>query len=291
MSESKEFRKAMLLFERYMDSRDRSDRTIIGYRRDLTMVENYLKNRYGSRIYVHDVTTNDIEDYLLMLKVEKQYKASSRNRHIGALKSFYKFCQREGWASASPLEQIEKIRGPQKEREILEFSEVNTFITAIDHPLIRVVAQCLYYTGLRISECLGLRYEDVNLERRRIWVSAGKGNKSRSVPINERLLFILADYLDVQTDSGSSEYFFATKKSGQLSNVYVNRILDRTRVKLGWRKRVSAHTFRHSFASHLVRKGVNIADIQKILGHSDLKTTSVYLHTDQDSLLASVDLL
>ncbi|EZH66283.1 hypothetical protein DH09_10120 [Bacillaceae bacterium JMAK1] len=286
-----EFGSVMDSFEAHMASKDRSIKTIEGYRSDLKMIKSYFSEKFNGQVYVDDISTSDVEGYLLMLKNVKQYKAGSRNRHLNTMKSFYKFCCQEGWVQKNPVASIEKVKGQQKEKDILEIDEVELFVNTIDHPLIKVVTQFMYYTGLRISECLSLQIEDVDLEKRQVHVIAGKGNKNRIVPINQQLKVILTNYLSKLRPKTASAYFFASKRSGKFSTPYVNRVLDRTRVELGWTKKISSHSLRHSFASHLARKGVNIVDISKMMGHADLKTTSVYMHVNHKDLLDSVDQL
>ena len=146
-------------------------------------------------------------------------------------------------------------------------------------------------TGLRISECLSLTLDDVDLDKSMIRVIQGKGGKDRNVPINQTLLPLLKDYRNNWRDAYGSDLFFATKKSGSLSNSYINTVIRNTVKKLGWKKQVSCHTLRHSFASSLVKKKVGLVEIQKLLGHSSLKVTSVYTHVDMDQLNEAVNAL
>lgn len=272
-------------------AQDKSQETINGYDKDLGMVQRFLESKYNCQIYLEDIKTQDIEDYLLMLKEEKGYQPASRNRHLNTLRSFYKYATKKGWVKDNPTLPLEQVKVPRKERQYLTEEEFFQLLEVIDHQLIQLVVRFLYFTGLRISECLNLTIDDVNLEEGWIHVRQGKGNKERFVPISSKLKPYLEDYKKnwrVETDSN---IFFATKKTGRLSDVYVNRVLAEATAKLGWKKKVTCHILRHSFASQLVKKNVNPVNIQKLLGHADLKTTSVYVHANQEQLAEAVNVL
>lgn len=278
-------------FEITLVAQDRSQETITGYDKDLGMVQRFLESKYNCQLYLEEINTQDIEDYLLMLKEEKGYQPASRNRHLNTLRSFYKVAIKKGWLRDNPTAPLEQVKAPRKEREYITEEELLELLEAIDHRLIQLVVRFLYFTGLRISECLSLTLEDVNLDTGRLHVRHGKGNKERYVPISAKLIPYLLDYKKnwrVETDS---DFFFATKKTGKLSDVYVNRVLADATEKLGWKKKVTCHILRHSFASQLVRKNVNPVNIQKLLGHADLKTTSIYVHANQEQLAEAVNVL
>ena len=146
----------------------------------------------------------------------------------------------------------------------------------------------MFYAGLRVSECVNLRVEDVDLEKKLIKVIQGKGAKNRVVPINAKLFKVFEDYNKWRVDS---EYFFASQKTGRLSKVRIEAIVRDTRKELGLEKQITPHTFRHGFASHLVKNNANIVSISKLMGHSDIKVTSVYTHAGLDMLEDAVALM
>lgn len=272
-------------------AQDRSKETTEGYDKDLGMIQRFLESNYNCQLYVEDVKTQDIEDYLLMLKEVKSYQPASRNRHLNTLRSFYKFAMKKGWVRDNPTLPLEQVKVNRKERAYLTEDEFHDLLDVIDHNLIQLVIRFLYFTGLRISECLNLTLDDVNLDTNMIHVRHGKGDKERFVPISLKLLPYLVDYKEnwrVETDS---EFFFATKRTGRLSDVYVNRVLADATDTLGWKKKVSAHNLRHSFASQLVKNNINPVSIQKLLGHADLKTTSIYVHANKEQLTEAVNVL
>lgn len=278
------------LFKVHLYTIDRSPETITAYMKDLKYFNNYLKDKKLST-KLEKITTSTIEKYLYYMKKEKNLAPATRSRTCYTLRSFFKFAHRRNYCSKNPTLDVEPIKFHQKERIFLPEKQIMQFINAIEKPLIKVAAYTMYYTGLRVSECLNLKLKDVDLNNNLILVTSGKGNKQRKIPINKKLEKILNNYLKNIRPDVNSDNFFATKKTGKLSNQYVNVVLKKTSKKLGLNKNISAHILRHSFASNLLDKGANIVHIQKLLGHSSLRVTSIYVHTKMDKLVECVELL
>lgn len=276
-------------FGKYQLNIERSPRTIEAYREDLHLLNRYLEEKYNGLMYLDDIKKTDIEEYLLFLKEEKKYKDDSRKRLLASYRSFFKYAHRHEWCEKNVTELLEPIKVRQKERHFLNDEEVNTFIEAIDHRLIKLVAQTLYYTGMRITECLNLQLDDIEIEKGIIRVNQGKGNKDRTIPINPRLKELFIDY--IENWRVPSPNFFATQISGSLSRNSVGLVFRETSKKLGLKKTISAHTLRHSFASQLVSKDVHLVKISKLLGHNSLKTTSIYVHSSMDDLKEAINTL
>ncbi|MBG9545512.1 recombinase [Cytobacillus firmus] len=278
-------------FIRGMAARNASPETLSGYTKDLEMTNRFLEQKYNGFVMLDDIKTQDLEDYLTMLRVERNYQPASVNRHLNTLRSFYKFAIRKGWTKENVVAPIDQLKAPKKERTYMDVKEYEELVQAVQHPTIKTVIQFLFYTGLRITECLSLTLEDVDLDKEIIFVEHGKGNKQRKVPISPKLMPILKTYLKTIRPKTDSNYFFALAKTGRVSDVYVNRVLHETTRKLGWKKTITCHVLRHSFASNLVKNDVHIVHIQKLLGHADLKTTSVYVHANQEQLAQAIQLL
>lgn len=274
-----------------MAARNASKETLSGYSKDLEMVSRFLEQRYNGFVMLDDIKTQDLEDYLIMLCVERNYQPASVNRHLNTLRSFYKYAVRKGWTKENVVAPIDQLKAPKKERTYMDVKEYEELVQAVNHPTIKTVIQFLFYTGLRITECLSLTLEDVDLDEETIFVEHGKGNKQRKVPISPKLKPILQTYLKSIRPKTDSNYFFALAKTGRVSDVYVNRVLHETTRKLGWKKNITCHVLRHSFASNLVKNDVHIVHIQKLLGHADLKTTSVYVHANQEQLAQAIQSL
>jgi len=282
---------AVQSFIQYLSSLDRSQETITGYRKDLILFTRFLEAKYNCESYLDEITAGDIEEFLTYLKDKRNYAPASRGRNLHTLRSFFAYAYNKELIERNIALSVEKIKVQQKERTYLTEEEVNLLIHAIDHSLIRLVVIVLYMTGMRISECLNLTVDNVDIKKRVIHVVAGKGNKDRLIPISKRLAPLLEDYILYQRPETNSPLFFCTKKTGMLSPVYVNRIIAQAVNKLGWRKKVTAHILRHSFASQLVKNDVNLVQIQKLLGHSSLNVTSIYTHTNLDQLSEAIDTL
>lgn len=283
------FMDAINQFGHYQANIERSPITIKGYHEDLTNLNHHLQKKYNGPIYLDDITQKDVEDYLYYLKAVKGLQPISRKRVLGSMRSFFNYAYKSGWCENNVTDRLEPIKCQQKERQYLSEDEVMKFVAAIDHKLIQLVAQTLFYTGMRISECLNLQEEDVDLHEDIIHIRHGKGNKDRYVPINSKLKELLVDYKEnwrVVADN-----FFATRTSGTLSETNVARVFRETTKALGWKKKVTPHILRHSFASKLVQNDVHLVKISKLLGHSSLKTTSIYVHSQMEDLKDAVNTL
>lgn len=283
---------AVLLFTDYMLAMERSQKTVIGYQSDLRNFERFYETRYNGQWYVEDTTREDVEQFMFFLKSEKHLGPSSRNRILYGLKTFFQIMVNKGVCSENVADGISPIRYSKKERHFLSEDEITRFINGIEHPVIRAATTTLAYTGIRISECCGLQLKDVDLDERYIEVVNGKGHKSRRVPIADKLEVVLRNYKnEFRAKATITDRFFATLATGQLSPSYFNYVLTKTSEKLGLKKTVTAHTFRHSLATNLIRRGANVVQVQKILGHSSLQITSVYTHATLQDLAEAVNTL
>ncbi|KGP74535.1 tyrosine-type recombinase/integrase [Pontibacillus yanchengensis] len=279
------------LFQQSLVDKGRSQETIRGYLMDLTQFDKFLTQLYNCPFYVEELCETDIEFYLRMLREEKGYKPASVNRHLHSIRSFCRYLYKKGFIAQDPAMAVEALRKETKERTYLNQKELTKLLGAIEQPLVELACRVMGYTGLRVSECTNLKVSDVDLKNNLIHVVGGKGNKDRSVPISKVLKPYLVDYIDNWRPRTKSEFFLATKKTGKLSPSYINSILAETSQRLKWDKVVTAHILRHTFASHLVAKNVNTANISKLLGHADVRTTSVYMHSDMKNLQDAVNLL
>lgn len=283
------FMESVEQFGKYQTNIERSPVTIKAYHEDLILLNRYLVEKYNSPVYLEDITQEDVEEFLYYLKDVKGYQPISRKRVLGSMRSFFGYAFKSELCDKNVTAKLEPIKCQQKERQYLTEKEVNRFVDAIDHKLIRLVAQTLYYTGMRISECLNLQVDDVDLEESLIHIRHGKGNKDRFVPINSKLKELFLDY--TENWRVISDYFFATRNTGSLSKTTVAKVFRDTNQALGWKKKVTAHILRHSFASKLVQNDVHLVKISKLLGHSSLKTTSIYVHSQMEDLKDAVNTL
>lgn len=282
--------KAISNFIHHLVLRERSGETTRGYKNVLNAFGGFMKSRFEKDVQVTEITLLDLEDYLEYHQ-KKGSHAQTRNRIIYILRSFYSYLYNRELIEKNISMRLETIPVKEKERTFLIPEEVVQLIENIDHDLVRIAAITLANTGLRIGELSNLRLTDVDLETHIIKVREGKGNKDRVVPINYNLTGVLKNYLDELRPQVKSDYFFATPRTGKLSRQTVNEHLIETAKRMGWNKHVTAHILRHSFASALVRHNASLSAVQTLLGHSDLKVTSRYIHQNLDQLHAAVNCL
>lgn len=268
------FRDSLKMFMSYLENNEYSNQTIIGYQKDLNKLIQWLETKKNGPVYNNEVCKEDIQKYLEEMR-GRGCSASTRNRVMYVLRSYYSFINDE---TLNPVEEIKPVKTRIKKRTYLQKEEVEKLVETIEHPTIRFTVLTAYYTGLRPSELLNLHLEDVDLKSDLIHVKQGKGNKDRDIPICEDLKLSLLQYLEEYRPEVASEKFFATARSGSLSMQFLNRKIGEAVRHLKWKKSVTAHTLRHSFASRLVAKDVNIAKIQHLLGHSNITVTSLYAH-------------
>ena len=281
-------KKAIETYKQYMINTEKSNETIRGYMQELRKMERWLMYNLNYPPYLEDITLTHLEEYLGM-QMKEGLSSASRSRSYHIIRAFYNYCYKKELIERNIALSLEPIKVKTKEREHLEEEEVLALIQAIDHGIIKVAVETIYHTGLRVSECTNLKIEHVDLEKKIINVVAGKGNKDRIIPISKKLEIILTDYIKRIRPRVNSKYIFATEKSGRLSPQYINREIHAATKILGWDKVVTAHILRHSFASKLVKQEVHLVKIQKLLGHADLRVTSIYTHTNQEELRQAVN--
>jgi site-specific recombinase XerD len=277
-------------FLTYLRNIDRSEETVEGYGKDLKYFIRFLEAKNNRPCYLTDVTEGDIEAFLVKRK-EDGIAAASRSRALNTLRSFYNWAVKKRHATRNPAQSVEGIKVKRGERVYLTETEVEALLNAIPQRIVYTVVKTLYYTGLRISECLNLTLNNVDLENKVIYVVNGKGGKDRQIPISDTLHRHLSDYLSIHRPKVRSNMFFATQRSGTVCSSYVNEMLAMATKQLGWDKHVTCHILRHSFASKLVKEDINIVDLQKLLGHSSLTVTSIYTHTSMENLQMAVNLI
>ncbi|MCQ6264505.1 tyrosine-type recombinase/integrase [Fictibacillus sp. WQ 8-8] len=271
---------------------DRSKETINGYKNDLYMFNDWLMDNSERKPTLQDIHHKLIEKYLFYLKRQKNYADTSRLRQLHCLSSFMNYAVRENKIKVNPCTKVSKFSVSKKERHALTEEEVLQMVQAAgDKTFSGVLISTLYYTGMRISELCNLTLNDVSLSSNTIHIKEGKGKKDRIIPISPKLKDILTFYLDSLRPKVFSKRFFATSKTGKFSQVYARYLIKEVERKLGWEKNITCHILRHSTASNLLRKGVSLLQIQKLLGHSSLRTTEIYLHTNAEELHEAVSRL
>lgn len=284
------YSKVVKNFLRYLETIDRSPATIIGYRNELGYFGDFLFAQYGYEKEIQDIVLKDMEDYMYAIKIKGKMSAT-RNRAIYILRSFYNYAyKRELCEKQLPIF-LEPVKVKRTERFFLNDKQMQELFTQINHPIIKVAVQCLYYTGMRVSELSNLELDHLDMANRIIFVENGKGKKDRKIPVSRKLYDILDNYLENIRPQHISKKLFCTARSGALSPTYINAVLSEAQKPLNLERKVSAHTLRHSFASMMIKAQVPLPYLQKILGHADLRVTSIYIHQDIDELRESMELI
>lgn len=272
-------------FQKYLSILGRSKATITTYRKQLRFFEEYLK-REEYPTEVKEIPITALENYLYSM-IEQELAPATVKLALSTIKSFYSYLEKRGVITENITKAIDPIKTTPKEAMYLTEEEIKLLTEKIQSPLLGTIVKTLYYTGLRIGELVNLEIGNIDLENKKIKVINGKGGKNRSIPINKTLNKVLKSHI------GKEKYglLFKTERSGKITPQYINQVLKEAAKEAGIMKKVSAHTLRHSFASTLVKKKVQLTLVQKLLGHQDLRITSRYLHANLDDLQAAVETL
>jgi len=275
-------------FENHLISRGRELSTIRSYVYDLRQLETYLTDRHRD---LAKASTVDLRDFIRSL-FDLGLAPYSINRKLSSIKSFYAFRLGLKPGDRDPAQDIELLKVGRKLPAVLSVAEVTSIIEAADgrEPLTlrdRAGLELLYGAGLRISELLDLKITDVFLDDGILSV-IGKGNKQRIVPFGGRAIKAVRDYLlcgrPGLVKKQSVPNLILNRRGRRLSRMGFLKTLRKYRLKSGLAKRVTPHTFRHSFATHLLEGGADLRAVQELLGHADISTTQIYTHIDREYL-------
>jgi integrase/recombinase XerC len=218
-------------------------------------------------------------------------KTSSVGRKLAALRSFFRFLNREGLLDGNPARPIPSPGKPKTLPAVLTVDEATRLLETPGGPLRsplrdRALLEVLYSSGLRVSELTGLNREDLDLSERSVRVR-GKGRKERIVPVGRKAIEAVQAYLSRERRggiAGAAALFLNVRDGGRLTSRSVHRLLEARAQRQGWRKRISPHALRHSFATHLLGSGADLRAIQEMLGHHSLSTTQRYTRLDTEQL-------
>jgi integrase/recombinase XerC len=280
-------------FIQYLEAeRNASPLTLKSYREDLAALVEFLSDEDGSQLRPHAISTIDLRGYVAAMS-EANYAKSTIARRLASLRSFFKFGQREGWATQNPAK---PLRNPRKGRglpHVLSAEEVERLLSAppVDEPAglrDRAMFEVLYSAGLRISELMGLCDGDVELADGTLRVR-GKGRRERISPLGSYAKRALKTWWDVRTVSpkekqGPLAPVFTNKFGKRMTTRSAARMLEKHLQSAGLDHRTTPHTLRHSFATHLLNHGADIRSVQELLGHKSLITTQIYTHVSATGL-------
>lgn len=269
-----------------------SKNSIEAYSLDVEKLFQYSQSLASPINNPSNIETHHIQGLLKWVN-EMGISQHSQARILSGIRSFFTYLAIEGEITSNPAELIESPRLIQRLPEFLSVEEIEQLISALDLSKPegmrnKALLEVLYGCGLRVSELVNLKLSNLSLEIEYIKV-VGKGNKERLVPIGQSAIKYLKHYIDevrihASIKPGKEDYVFINRLGTPLSRVMIFMIIKDLAVKAGIKKNISPHTFRHSFATHLIEGGADLRAVQEMLGHESITTTEIYTHLDRDYL-------
>lgn len=262
------------------------------YLHDLSLLTDYLATK---EINLLDVKLENLIDFVIELG-ELGLSATSQGRVISGVKSFYKFLIYNDILDTDPTLMLETPKAARKLPEVLTLDEIERMLDAIDLSKDEgqrnlAIIEVLYGSGLRVSELINLKLSNVHIDEKYMLVE-GKGSKQRLVPLSDEAIkqieFWMQDRCHLSIKPGNEDYLFLNRRGAKLTRVMILIIVKDLAERAGIKKNISPHTFRHSFATHLLEGGANLRMIQMMLGHENLVTTEIYTHLDLNYLREEV---
>jgi integrase/recombinase XerD len=283
-------------FQSYLRiERSLSANTIANYSFDLLRLTNYLESNGISKNPIN-ISEEEIQQFIYA--VSKEVNPRSQARIISGLKSFFNYLIFEDYRTDSPMELIETPRLGRKLPDTLSIQDIDRLIAAIDlskeeGERNKAMLETLYGCGLRVSELVSLKISDLFFDEGFIKIT-GKGNKQRFVPIGKTTQKYMETYKNlirthIPIQKGHEDTLFLNRRGKQLTRAMVFTIIKDLAVKINLNKSISPHTFRHSFATHLLENGADLRSIQLMLGHESITTTEIYVHLDRKHLTQIVN--
>ena len=264
-----------------------SQHSVSAYESDIEKLSQFFQEKTPTRLDLADLRSF-INEY-----AEMGYSPRSQSRLISAVRSFYQYLQLEKLIDGNPAELLESPKLVQHLPDTLSVEEIDRIIAEIDlsspnGERNRAIIETLYGCGLRVSELVHLKLDDLHPKEGFVSV-IGKGNKQRLVPLSSYTYKMIRFYTEEvrihqSIKKGNEPYIFLNQRGAQLSRVMIFTIVKQLGEKAGLRKSISPHTFRHSFATHLLEGGADLRAVQEMLGHESITTTEIYTHLDKSYL-------
>ncbi len=266
-----------------------SENSVESYRFDLNRLGSYLEFK---GVLDRNVTVADLESFLVNL-YDIGFAASSIQRTLSTIRNYYRFCSSENLINPDPTDNLSSPKVPKKLPSVLSVDEVEQILNAVDINKKaglrdRAMFEILYGTGMRVSELCAFTRSQI-IEEETFLHIRGKGEKERIVPLgtiaHHWLKLYLAEERPKFVKETSGDTIFLNVRGGALSRMGIWKILRKYRDLAGLEKDISPHTFRHSFATHLLEGGADLRIVQELLGHSNITTTEIYTHIDRSHLV------
>ncbi len=273
-----------------------SDNSVEAYLRDIEMLTKYLQD---NRLMKNpaELKLKDLQHFIKSI-AELSISDTSQARIISGIRAFYKYCLLENISAKDPTVLLEAPKLKRKLPDVLSFEEIENMIAQIDMSKPeggrnKAILETMYSCGLRVSEVVNLRISQLYLDVGFIRV-LGKGDKERLVPIGRSAAKYITIYkndirVHIPVKKGNEDVLFLNKHGSKLSRVMIFYIIKEMAKKAGIKKTVSPHTFRHSFATHLVEGGADLRAVQEMLGHASITTTEIYTHLDREFLRKTLE--
>lgn len=285
------WRNAIRDFQLYLKiERGLSQNTIDSYTRDLEKLTFFLDVNESN---LSPISINEAIIQKFIYEVAKSVNPRSQARIISGLRSFFDYLVFEDYRNSNPTDLLEAPKIGRKLPDTLSEFEINELITAIDlsHPQgerNRTIIETMYSCGLRVSELITLKISDLFFDEGFIKVT-GKGNKERFIPIHYSAQKYISFYIkqirnQINTQKGFEDTLFLNRRGKGLTRQMIFTILKNLAIAINLNKKISPHTLRHSFATHLLKNGADLRAIQQMLGHESITTTEVYVHLDKSYL-------
>ncbi len=273
-----------------------SKNTIDAYIRDIQKLEKFASINQLKIDVLNP--SNDFFDEFIKWLVKSGCAATSQARILSGIRSFYDYLVLEKYIDKNPTDLLEFPKMTRKLPSFLTITEIESLIQQIDASKIggfrnKVILELLFACGLRVTELVNLKHDQVYFKEECILVT-GKGNKQRLVPISKNALNLMKLYMETERQKTEAkpkdkEIFFLSRRGSRLSREFIFTMVKQLALKAGIRKNVSPHTFRHSFATSLITNGADLRAIQNMLGHESITTTEIYAHLDRKHLQKVVD--
>ena len=267
-----------------------SKNTIISYSKDVEKLKNYLET-YEIQITPPSISKETIKDFIYTSS--QKLSPGSQSRLISGLRNFFDYLIFEEYRKTNPTDLLENPKIGRKLPDTLSVEEIDTLVASYDDskPLEqrnKVIIECLYSCGLRVSELINLKHSDLFFDEGFIRI-IGKGNKERFVPIYKETQHLIQHYYNFIrpnycNNKYTTEVIFLNRRGKPLTRNMIFLIVKKLADINGIKKNISPHTFRHSFASHLLENGADLRMIQEMLGHESITTTEIYMHLDTTKL-------
>lgn len=261
------------------------------YMHDVELLYEFLLETHPEK-NVEKLTLDHLQEFIQWIN-ERNLSARSQARIISGVKAFYKYLLLENIISDDPTTLLETPKLGRKLPEFLTIEEVDAMLNAIDLSTAegqrnRAMLETLYSSGLRVSELISLKKSNSFFDIGFLKIT-GKGNKERLVPIGSSAIKHINIYEEsfrrqLKIKTGNDDILFLNRRGAQLTRVMVFTIIKQLAIKIQLKKKISPHTFRHSFATHLIEGGADLRAVQEMLGHESITTTEIYTHLDRDYL-------